>query len=277
MQFNSLFSSYLLCSMSLCLSNCLLADNVADTTAQQYTNVSTHPAPANFSSSTKLDEEKKELPSFKKIRIEGNFNVNLLQGPEHSVLLQGNKTNFSKLVTRVDQDVLTVRTKKLRKNATLLTADQPITLNITSAELEKIAIFGSSYVSTAQIKAKELLIETKGSVAGNFDVEASQVKCKAIGACDLTLTGHTVDSLLSLDGSGSIHAQSLQSDNAKVLLRGSGEADINAQTKLNVNIYGSGQVHYTGNPKVHSSLFGSGQVLAMEHVAATETLPTSDE
>lgn len=263
------FLSYLFFSANLCLASCLSADAAASEKKPcddtNHSHLMSSKQMSSMTSALQADEMKKELDPFKKIRIEGNFKVNLVQGSEHSVLLQGNKENFARLITRVDQDVLTIRTKKLRKNASMLAAEEPLTLNISVSELEKIAVFGCSQINTSQIKAKDLLIEAKGSVEGNFNVDATQIKCKTIGNCDLTLSGHTTDSLLSIDGSGILHAQSLQSENTKVLLRGSGDADINAQNKLNVNIYGSGHVHYTGSPKVHSSLFGSGQVIAMEH------------
>ena len=52
----------------------------------------------------------------------------------------------------------------------------------------------------------------------------------------------------------------LASDEARVSISGSGNAQVQAYQKLKVSIAGSGDVRYAGSPEVSSSVAGSGSV-----------------
>ncbi|MDF2576977.1 MAG: hypothetical protein K0S74_461 [Chlamydiales bacterium] len=211
-----------------------------------------------------LNPDKKFIDTFKKIRIEGNYQIQLHQGDECALAIQGDEELVSGLSSRVSNQTLIIKPKKARKTQLSTDSNQPILLSISFKELEKISIFGSSFVSTSNIEAKNLLIEAKGSVNGHLTLNAAHLKIKAMGACDLKVNGGAQDALICLDGSGNIDAKELYNEHCKVQLRGSGAADVNAISKLNVSIYGTGKVNYLGHAKVHSSLFGTGKVESLD-------------
>jgi Protein of unknown function (DUF2807). len=63
-----------------------------------------------------------------------------------------------------------------------------------------------------------------------------------------------------VSGSGDVHAYDLLSEDTKVRVTGSGDADVFASVSLDVSVAGSGDVRYKGNAKVSSNISGSGGV-----------------
>ena len=57
-----------------------------------------------------------------------------------------------------------------------------------------------------------------------------------------------------------IRAASLQAELSKVEIAGSGNVEVYATNKLDVNIMGSGEVKHRGSAQVNTSIHGSGSV-----------------
>jgi hypothetical protein len=63
-----------------------------------------------------------------------------------------------------------------------------------------------------------------------------------------------------LMGSGSFSGFSLHTESCQVDITGSGNCEVTAANRLDVNIEGSGSVFYKGSPSIKDDISGSGRV-----------------
>ena len=101
--------------------------------------------------------------------------------------------------------------------------------------------------------------------AGSGDIEAAGIDAETFelisdGSSDIDLQGTARRLLVDLDGSGDAALDRLTAREARVSVRGSGDVDVNADERLEVEVQGSGDVSYRGDPELSQSVDGSGQV-----------------
>ena len=101
--------------------------------------------------------------------------------------------------------------------------------------------------------------------SGSGDIDADGIGADAFevrsdGSADIALRG-TADQLeVDLDGSGDADLGELEAVEARVAVRGSGDADVRADKRLDVNVDGSGDVRYHGDPELTRHVDGSGDL-----------------
>ncbi len=98
----------------------------------------------------------------------------------------------------------------------------------------------------------------------NIEVEAWVPALAAIttgGSGDIHADGSTVDALEARsDGSGDLRLADLDARVAKVKVGGSGDVEVRASERLDVDVDGSGDVRYYGDPALTQRVDGSGDV-----------------
>ena len=78
------------------------------------------------------------------------------------------------------------------------------------------------------------------------------------------LTGRTGDLDVEVEGSGSADLADLRAHEARVAVRGSGDADVRAEERLDADVDGSGSIRYHGDPEVTERVDGSGDLSRAE-------------
>ncbi len=104
-------------------------------------------------------------------------------------------------------------------------------------------------------------IEASGS--GDIDakyIDADAFEVRSDGSADIRLDGTTNRLSVDLDGSGDADLGQLKAREAHVTVGGSGDADVQANQKLEVALDGSGDVRYHGDPALTRRVDGSGDV-----------------
>jgi hypothetical protein len=96
-------------------------------------------------------------------------------------------------------------------------------------------------------------IEAHGIHADAFEVRSD-------GSADIAAKGRTGRLALDLNGSGDADLAGLAAREARVTARGSGDADVRADDRLDVAVAGSGDVRYHGSPALTQRVDGSGEV-----------------
>ncbi|MGB5367617.1 MAG: DUF2807 domain-containing protein, partial [Polyangiales bacterium] len=81
------------------------------------------------------------------------------------------------------------------------------------------------------------------------------------GAGTVTLSGQTTNQQVSLEGSGTIEAFDLTTDETSVFLTGQGTVNVTANERLNVDLLGAGAVFYKGDPQLNVRITGAGSVV----------------
>src|SRR5215204_1444540 len=96
-------------------------------------------------------------------------------------------------------------------------------------------------------------IDAVGIRAGAFDLRSD-------GSADIALAGRVGRLAVDLDGSGDAALAELAAREARVVVDGSGDADVRADERLDVDVDGSGDVRYHGDPSVTQRVDGSGDL-----------------
>jgi hypothetical protein len=97
-----------------------------------------------------------------------------------------------------------------------------------------------------------------------MDVDAPEINAETNGSGDIDLKGSAKSWTGEIHGSGNIRAMDLESDDATIKIYGSGNADVFANSRLDVHVAGSGDVNYKGNAQISSSIAGSGRVRKLQ-------------
>jgi hypothetical protein len=101
--------------------------------------------------------------------------------------------------------------------------------------------------------------------SGSGDIDADGIDTPAFelsseGSGDIALAGTAGQLAVDLDGSGDADLAGLATREARVVLCGSGDVEVRADERLDVDVDGSGDVRYHGDPAVTQQLEGSGEL-----------------
>jgi hypothetical protein len=104
-------------------------------------------------------------------------------------------------------------------------------------------------------------IEASGS--GDIDadgIDADAFEVRSDGSADIGLEGAVGRLALDLDGSGDADLADLVAREARVFTGGSGDVQVRADERLEVDVDGSGDVRYHGDPALTQHVDGSGDL-----------------
>ncbi len=212
----------------------------------------------SFSGEDKKEERK--VADFSEISISIAADVELRQGNECKVVLEGNEDILENTKTKVRGDELIIKSNKTFNFGW----NDEIKIYITTKNIEKISIAGSAKInSKTKIKAEKIKFQVSGS--GNINImelEASDIAGSISGSGKINIAGTKTSKalVLSISGSGKFDSEELQIKEADIKISGSGKGIVNITESLNAKVSGSGRVYYYGNPKINSSVSGSGKI-----------------
>jgi len=183
-----------------------------------------------------LKTESRSVPEFKRIGVNGSIDVTAKVGTPAAVDVTADDNLVEYITTEVKDGTLRIGTKPGSYRFS-----KGVKVAITTPELEKVSIAGSSDVNVSGLAGPRFAAD----IAGSGDLHAAG----------------RVDKLdASIAGSGDLALVELESRDAKVHIAGSGDAHVHATETLEVKIAGSGDVTYRGDPKITRSIAGSGSV-----------------
>lgn len=208
-----------------------------------------------------ITTEQRSVTDFKKIKLLGNFEVNLTQSSEKKITITADANLFDYIETTTTNDWLELRTK----NKVNLKPTQKVIIDIETDELEALHLVGSgNFNALNKFQGSELLVlEITGSGNINMQINTPIVNAEITGSGDIFISGETKESKVKIAGSGNFKGKSLMAEQTKVNIAGSGNALVFASQILDVNIAGSGDVLYSGNPTVNKKIAGSGKVKSL--------------
>jgi hypothetical protein len=180
------------------------------------------------------------------VRPVATFTAIRLSDVDARVVIQ--RTGTESLEVTADDNLLALFTSEV-KDGTLhlsvakdksVSGKRPV-YKITVGDLRQLGISGSGTVEATGLDGEALAM----SIAGSGEINAA---------------GRVDDLSISIGGSGSCNAAGLRAKRARVAVRGSGDATVNAQDELEAIVAGSGSIWYVGSPKIESSISGSGEI-----------------
>lgn len=150
------------------------------------------------------------------------------------------------------------------KDHTILGKHDPITVYITSPELNSLNISGSGNIEgNTCLSGVSLNLVISGS--GNIRLPGIQMKdiqSNISGSGNISIVeGNVSKEDLNISGSGSIDLLGIVSDTVYARISGSGNIRVTSERFLDGTISGSGNVYYMGSPVVNAHISGSGAII----------------
>jgi len=205
-------------------------------------------------------KEERNVSDFTEISISVPADVELRQGDECKLVLEGDEDVLEKIETKVRGDELVIKSNRTFNFGW----NEKIKIYITVKNIEEINVAGSAdVVAKTGISAKEIEFGISGSGKVHIsELKATLIQASISGSGNVELGGNeTADELeLDISGSGKFEAEDLQIKQADIDISGSGKGYVHVVDMLNVEISGSGRVYYSGNPTINADISGSGKV-----------------
>lgn len=205
-----------------------------------------------------INTEERALSDFDGVESYGSFDVYLTTGNNYSVKVEADDNLLHYIETDISGNKLRIRTARgynLRPSSTMKVYVSAPKYSVVSSSGS-----GNVYGQAEIVSDDDLDVNISGSGNIDLDVKAAKVSADISGSGSITLDGEADAISSSIAGSGDIKAANLKTRDASVHIAGSGNADLQAEEKLDVEIAGSGDVRYAGDAKVNSHIAGSGSV-----------------
>jgi len=200
-------------------------------------------------------ERSVKVDSFSRIKLEGAYNVKLIQGTTPSLKVNTTANLHDNINISTENNTLYIKTRV--KN---LEVDE-IKLDITVNNIEEIDIEGGAFVvSEGFLKATDLSIYLKGGAHIDLQVNAETIFARTEGGVNMEFEG-TVNKFTSIsEGAGNIDADKLEAKEVNCRVSGVGNASVYAIEKLDATVEGVGKIGYRGNPVINKQVNGIGIV-----------------
>ena len=197
------------------------------------------------------------------IVMSGSMDLVLQQASTPSMMIKGDASMLSRVTSKVEGNTLFLGTRGL-----IITTRQPLIVELSLPNLEKLQMHGSGDSSVKGFRGIALNIETRGSGDLRFEGEYQQVKAISAGSGDIKLVMLNNEKLevsllgsgdafvkgqskilnVKLSGSGDLDASSLKAGEVTVESTGSANSRVFAIKEIKVHASGSGDVTILGNP-----------------------------
>jgi hypothetical protein len=208
--------------------------------------------------------EVRAATGFHRIDVQGNVDVNLVQGANEGVTVEAPAGFLRRIRTEVRNGTLVIDAAQETRGWGWLTGSgttKPARLTVNLRELDEVEAAGVVSIAAATLKANELHLDVAGASKLRIgDLQATRLRLDGAGATKADIRGKVARQDVDLSGAGSYDAGQLVSDDARVDVSGAGKALVNVRKTLKVDIAGAGKVEYIGDPELSQSISGVGKV-----------------
>ena len=198
----------------------------------------------------------RSLPSFNKINIGGNFEVNLEKSKSEGLEITTDKNLEMLIESNVRGDELTIDSHKK------LISRRRISLTVYYKELNEIDVSGATLLKNNDLmESKRLRLNLSGAGVIDLQIKSGSLDADLSGAGLVKLNGYAGSFNVDMSGAGGLDAYGLETDDCIIDVSGIGGAKINVRNKLTANIAGVGGIQYIGNPaKIEKHISGVGSI-----------------
>ena len=206
--------------------------------------------------------QERSVGDFHSISAMGGMDVIVSQAPNNSFKIEADQNLLEYIETRNNGGTIEIFTRE----GFDLDPKFGIKVYASAPNFNDLEVSGSGKItSTGKISSSsELNTEVSGSGDILIEADAPKIRTEISGSGSSTIRGTTKDFSAHISGSGDVHCYELLSENTKIDIAGSGNAEVYASKSLDVDIAGAGDVRYKGNPSVKQNIAGSGSVRKVE-------------
>lgn len=185
--------------------------------------------------------------------------VKIVIADSFKCIVRAQRNIVEAIEVRLDGDDLEIKSEYSLKS------DDPIELFVSIPVISRIEVNGSgdvSFVNPAKGEKLRLYVNGSGSIDARAEME--KIVSEMNGSGSVILHGAAASLSCEINGSGDLHAFNMSTEQTEIDIRGSGDAEVNASSKLRADIKGSGNIIYKGQPHVISEIIGSGNIKKSE-------------
>jgi hypothetical protein len=207
-------------------------------------------------------ERRETVTDFERIRVDGDFQVEVRTGPPASVVVSGPQRGVDATQVSVQGRTLVIRRSAQSWGGWPGSTAQATRVRVTVPVLAQASLGGSGSLSVDRMRAQRVSIGMSGSGAMNVaQVQADQAGVALQGAGSVTVGGTAANVALSSLGAGTADLSGLAAADLKLTANGAGVVRAAARRSAMVNAAGSGDVIVLGNPACTVANAGSGTVI----------------
>ena len=185
-----------------------------------------------------IDIETDTQPFTEIILKSGHANLTIKQAPAEYIKISGEDNIINLFSTKVENGVLTIE----ELDHYFIRNTKPIEFYVTMTTLKSVSLSGSSDLKgQGTLKIDKLKISLAGSGNIDLDLIGKALVLDISGSGDANFKGSINTQDVTINGSGSYKAENLVTKDSSIKINGSGQAMVNAQDNLNVEIYGAGR------------------------------------
>ena len=166
------------------------------------------------------------------IAVSGWFDIDLINGKEGQLTLEGESNILEYIKTEVKDGQLVIKTEK---GVNLKPSDwnSGIRITVPVESVNSISLSGSGdIVGKKTIKTNSLSTAMSGSGDITLSVDTNSLEASMSGSGDISLSGSTLDFKATISGSGDIKAFDLEADNVNATVSGSADIKVTANKML---------------------------------------------
>jgi hypothetical protein len=188
------------------------------------------------------------VTDFDRVRVEGPFQITVTTGSAVTARAEGDPRALDALVLRVDGRTLVVRMGGNGWGGYPGETPSSPRISLTAPSLRAAVVTGGAVLSISGMKAPrvDLSLTGSGSIAA-WSIEADRLVASLMGTGRLEMAGRALTASVASGGAGDIDASGLVVGDLSVTSESAGESRFNAQRSVRVVSTGAGAVSVAGD------------------------------
>lgn len=225
--------------------------------------------------------EEVTLDAFKSVEVETVVDVDIIQGTEQKVVVEGHENMIEEISLTVVNGRLKIDLKNncyskfdLKVFITipeLVSVENGCTGDITLGGFTNLKTLDVEVSSTGDIIGDgsievDDLVYINNTSTGNIslDITTNEVKAYITSTGNIELTGSCYKQVIELDGTGDYRAYDFESEICEIESDGIGDAKVYVTEELDAYINSVGNVYVKGDPKIHSIENSVGDLISVD-------------
>lgn len=199
-----------------------------------------------------------EIKNIKEILVNGQMELNIKYDSKESLTFEGKDSIIDDVKVQKRGTFLEITLPK----KTYFNINDKLIVNITLKELNSLEFNGSGDFSIKDFKFEDFHLKIDGSGKGFIENNTfDKLEVEINGNANIFVKGKTKELVVKLDGLGKLEGFELTTDNADLMINGTGKIESTVSKKIKARINGIGSIVYKGDPKVEeASLKGLGSI-----------------
>ena len=199
-----------------------------------------------------------DMGMFSELEINSAFKVNIKQGDEYSVIINGRRDEVDNVVVEKTENILSMSYRG--DDSKLNRQRNKINVYIIMPNLYAIELGSASKGYISGFEEDFMDISLNGAAYADFDVRVNSINAKVEGASKLQMDGRGDRFVVEVHGASTLNAHDYRVNDTEVETYNASTARVYASDQMVIRSFGASNVIYKGNGDVDIEKSGSSSV-----------------